>query len=363
MDLKAKLQLKKFIRDLEKIRGRHTELVSVYAPSGYDLIKVIQHLQEEQGTAKNIKDAKTRQNVIDSLERCIRHLRLFKRTPPNGLAIFAGNVAAQEGKVDIQIFSIEPPTPLKTRIYRCDQVFVLDLLRDQLEHQEAYGLIVMDRREATIGLLKGTAILVKEHLTSGVPGKFKAGGQSAARFERLIEGMAIEFYKRISDICNKEFLPNIKELKGVILGGPGPTKESFKEYLNNEIQRKIVAVQDLTYTDESGLHDLVEKSREVLAKEAVTDEIKIMEKFLTTLAKNPDRATYGEIPIRKALEMGAVDTLLVSEILDTTVIEDLERLASASGAHIKLISLDTREGKQLKDLGGLAAILRYAINL
>lgn len=362
MDLKAKLQLKKFIRDLERIRGRHTELVSVYVPAGYELIKVIQHLQEEQGTAKNIKDAKTRQNVIDSLERCIRHLRLFKRTPQNGLALFAGNVAAQEGKVDIQIFSIEPPTPLKTRIYRCDQIFVLDLLRDQLEHQEAYGLIVMDRREATIGILKGTAIIVKEHLTSGVPGKFKAGGQSSQRFHRLIEGMAIEFYKRIAEVCNKEFLPGIKDLKGVLLGGPGPTKESFHEYLNNEIKRKIVAIQDLTYTDESGLHYLVDKSRDILAKEAVMDEIKIMEKFFGLLAKTPDKVTYGNIPVRKALEIGAVETLLVSESLDTRIIEELEILASSFGAATKLISLDTREGQQLKELGGLAAILRYAIS-
>lgn len=362
MDLKAKIQLKKFIHDLEKIRGRHTELVSVYAPTGYDLIKVIQHLQEEQGTAKNIKDAKTRQNVIDSLERCIRHLRLFKQTPPNGIAIFAGNVAAQEGKVDIQIFSIEPPQPLKTRIYRCDQTFVLDLLREQLEDRQAYGLIVMDRREATIGVLRGTAIIVKEHLTSGVPGKIKAGGQSAPRFQRIIEGMAIEFYKRIAEVCNKEFLPIIKDLKGIILGGPGPTKESFHEYLNNEIKRKIVAVQDLTYTDESGLRDLVEKSRDILAKEAVTEEINVMQQFFTFLAKTPDKVTYGEIPVRKALEKGAVDILLISEEIDARVIEELEKVASNFGTNIRLISTETREGQQLKDLGGLAAILRYSMD-
>lgn len=204
-------------------------------------------------------------------------------------------------------------------------------------------------------------MIVKEHLTSGVPGKFKAGGQSAQRFHRLIEGMAIEFYKRIADVCNKEFLPLIKDLKGVLLGGPGPTKESFQEYLNNEIKKRIVAVQDLTYTDESGLKDLVEKSRDILAKEAVIDEIKIMEKFLNALAKNPDKVTYGNTPVRKALEMGAVETLLVSESLDTTVIEELERIASSFGTTIKLISLDTREGQQLKELGGIAAILRYAI--
>src|SRR3989338_9246948 len=103
--------LKRFVKELAKIRGRHTELVSVYIPKDYDIIKIIQHLQEEQGTAKNIKDAKTRGNVIDSLERCVRHLRLFKKTPPNGLAVFAGNTASHEGKTDLRVWSIEPPEP------------------------------------------------------------------------------------------------------------------------------------------------------------------------------------------------------------------------------------------------------------
>ena len=81
MDTKDKQRLRKFIRSLQLIRGRHTELVSVYIPAGYDLNKIINHLQDEQGTASNIKDKTTRGHVIDSLERMIRHLRLFKKNP------------------------------------------------------------------------------------------------------------------------------------------------------------------------------------------------------------------------------------------------------------------------------------------
>ena len=90
---KQRRELLKFIKNLERYRGRHTELVSVYIPSGYDMNKIINHLYQEQGTASNIKDATTRKNVNDSLERMIQHLRLFKKTPENGLAVFAGNTA------------------------------------------------------------------------------------------------------------------------------------------------------------------------------------------------------------------------------------------------------------------------------
>ncbi len=357
-------ELKKFIRELENIKGRHTELVSVYVPAGYDLIKIIQHLQEEQGTAKNIKDAKTRSNVIDSLERCVRHLRLFKKTPENGLALFAGNVAAQEGKVDLKVWSIEPTEPLATRMYRCDQTFVLDLLRGMMESKEVYGLIVMDRREATIGFLKGTLIIKTHSMTSGVPGKIKAGGQSAMRYERIRESMAVEFYKRIAEACKKEFLELIekKEIKGILVGGPGPTKDEFKDYLNNEIKKRIIAVQDLTYTDESGLEHLVEKSRDVLVKEAVAEEKALLEKFFEGLAKDGNVA-YGEERVRKALGYGAVEILLVSEEIDDLKIEELEREAEQYGTTVKIISTDTTEGKQFRDLSGYGALLRYKLEL
>src|SRR3989338_6271357 len=152
MNQKQRIQLRKLINELASIRGRHTELVSVYIPAGYDLIKVIQHLEQEKGTASNIKDARTRKNVIDSLERAIRHLRLYKKTPENGLAVFAGNASENESKIDIRVWSIEPPGPLNTRMYRCDQTFVLDILKEMLDTKEMFGLIVLDRREASIGI-------------------------------------------------------------------------------------------------------------------------------------------------------------------------------------------------------------------
>ncbi|MBI2558628.1 helix-turn-helix domain-containing protein [Candidatus Woesearchaeota archaeon] len=181
-----RFHLKKFIKELENFRGRHTELVSVYIPQDYDLNKIVNHLAQEQGTASNIKSASTRKNVTDALERMIQHLKLFKRTPPNGLVVFSGNVAEREGQQDFKVWSIEPPVPLKTRIYRCDKEFVLDILRDMLDVKEVYGLVVMDRRDANIALLKGKTIipLVKTH--SEVPGKFKAGGQC------LVKGTLIQ---------------------------------------------------------------------------------------------------------------------------------------------------------------------------
>ncbi len=357
---KQKHELKKFVKELELYRGKHTELVSVYVPQDYEMIKIIQHLEQEKGTATNIKSAATRKNVIDALERMVQHLRLFKRTPENGLAVFSGNVAEREGKQDFKVWSIEPPLPLKTRIYRCDKEFVLELLRDMLETKEVYGLVVVDRRDANIALLKGKTIvpLLKTH--SEVPGKTKAGGQSAARFERLREGAKIEHFKKVAEYMKEQFLGN-QNLKGIIIGGPGPTKYDFIDtgYIPTEVKNKIIAIKDLGYTGDFGIQELVDKSEDVLAQEELMDEKRVMGRFFDTLAKNPGIASYGEKDVMKNLKLGAVDTLLLSETLEDEKIEEFEKEASLVGTDVKIISVETREGAQLKDLGKVAAILRY----
>jgi len=362
LSAKQRYDLEKFIKELQKYRGRHTELVSVYVPEGYDLNKIIGHLAQEQGTATNIKSTSTRKNVTDALEKMIQHLRLFKKTPDNGLAVFSGNVAEREGQSDVKVWSIEPPIPLKIRLYRCDKEFVTDILTEMVEIKEAYGLIVMDRREGDIALLRGKTIVPLSSTKSNVPGKTKAGGQSAARFMRIREDSAKEFYKKLADLAKEAFLDN-KNIKAIIVGGPGPTKYEFVEggFITNEVRKKIVAIKDLSYTGEFGLQELLDKSADVLANEEVVEEKKIMNRFFELLATKPGIVTYGLREVEHALEMGVVDTLLLSEQLDEAAIESLDKKAQEMGTTVMIISTETREGVQLRDLGKIAAILRYEL--
>lgn len=359
---KQRFELKKIIKELSRHRGRHTELVSVYVPAGYDINKIINHLSQEQGTAANIKSTSTRKNVIDALERMIQHLRLFKATPTNGLAAFSGNVAEREGQSDVQVWSVEPPVPLNVRIYRCDKEFVLDILESMLESKNVYGLVVMDRRDATIALLKGKALvpLVKTH--SQVPGKTRAGGQSSVRFARLREGAKVEHYKKIADYMKEQFL-TMKELKGIIIGGPGVTVNDFmsKEYVTADVKNKIIGVKDLCYTGEFGLQELLDASSDILANEEVAQEKKLMQDFFKLLNTKAGMVSYGKDEVMRVLGMGAVDKLLLSEELDDSVIEEYEKKAEEFGSEVNIISTETREGVQLKEMGKVAAILRYEV--
>lgn len=363
MDSKTRFKLKKFVHELAQYRGRHTELVTVYVPQGYDLNKITNLVFQEQGTAANIKSASTRKNVISALEKILQHLKLYKQTPPNGLGVFCGNISPDEGTTDLRVWSVEPPNPINVRIYRCDKEFVLDPLLEQVEHKETYGLVVMDRREATLALLKGKTIVPIISTHSNVPGKYKAGGQSAARFGRIRENMAYDFYKRVADYMKEQFLPIVGDIKGIIIGGPGPSKNEMydSDYITDQVKKKVIAIKDITYTDSFGLTELVDKSQDVLAGEEIGDEKAAMQKFFNLLNKKPLMAAYGPTDVKKKLALGAVDTLLVSEEYGDKETEELEGLAAQYNTEIKIISTETREGQQLRDIGKVAAILRYEI--
>lgn len=359
---KEKYHLKHFVKEVEAVRGRHTELITVYIPAGYDINQKIQQLQQEQGTATNIKSKSTRDNVIASLEKMVQHLKTFKNTPPHGLIAFSGNAAEQEGRQDYRVWSVEPPIPLKQNLYRCDKEFVVEPLKEMIDDKIIFGLVAMDKREGTIALLKGKTIIPLKNLNSAVPGKHKTGGQSAQRFERLREGAAIEFYKRIAQHMLEEFLENQTAIQGIIVGGPGHTKHDFVEggYITDQLKRKIIGIKDLSYTGEFGLQELLEKSEDILADEEVMQEKIIMRTFFEKLATQTDKVAYGFDDVLRLTNMGAVETIVVSEALDEKNIDEIEEAAELVGTTVEVISTETREGVQLKDMGKVGAILRYA---
>ncbi len=358
-----KYKLKKLVNKLEKIKGRHTELVSVYVPSGQNLDSVKNQIASEAETASNIKSKTVRKNVQTALEKMVAELKKYKKTPENGMVLFSGNVSSEEGKNDFQLWAIHPPEKLNVRLYRCDSEFVLEPLKEMLEAKYAYGLLVLDHRNASVALLKGTNIITLQEMSSNVMGKFKAGGQSSRRFQREREEQIKRFFKKIGDRAGKCF-DEIKNLRGILVGGPGPAKEDFSNgpFLPTKYKNKIITIKDISNTGEHGVKELVVKSEDVLEKEEIIAEKNLVDEFLRNLAKESGLASYGEAEVKKNLKLGAVEKLLLSESLEEEKIEEFSEIAKDFGTEVNIISEETQEGVQLRELGGFAAILRYKIN-
>src|SRR3989344_5042556 len=177
MDEKQREDLEEFYNIMKGYKARHTELITVYVPKGFDINLITKQLEAEKSTANNIKSTGTRKNVQEALESLTRITKGMKRTPPNGVALFSGNVSQIEGQDNFITEAFEPPEELNVRLYRCDQTFVMEALQDMLEEKEIYGLVVVERNEATLGLLIGKKIKVVHRFDSYIPGKTNKGGQ------------------------------------------------------------------------------------------------------------------------------------------------------------------------------------------
>jgi peptide chain release factor 1 len=278
--------------------------------------------------------------------------------------------------------------------------------------RETYGLLSIGRKESAVGYLRGNHVEIVRDFTSGVHGKHKAGGQSQKRFERQMEEAETRFYRRISYEVNKLFL-GMEDLQGIFIGGPGPSKEKFvnDESLDYRLRDKILDVVDLGYGGIEGIRALIHKIKDQIANVKYIREKQIMQSFLNAVSKDTGLVSYGLKEVQKALNMGAVAKLILSEKLDTyqvnitcsnckyeesrtareqevkklemsiqdencpecgsntfnvsdsvLIVEELGSIAETMGTEVIIISPDTEEGEMLySTFGGIVAILRYKL--
>lgn len=406
-----RLRLKLALEDLREMKGFGTELVTLIIPPDRQISDARSMLQNEHGQAANIKSKGTRKNVQGAIESAISTLSRFKTPGEHGLAIFVGSIIIGNNKSRmVNIVVDDPPQPLISFRYRCDSRFELTQLEEMLIDKKSYALFVIDRSEAAYGIATGKRIHVQEHLVSNIMGKHRQGGQSAQRFERLIEEAAHNFFKRATEHACSYWLPNLENIQAVVIGGPGATKDYVvkNEYFHHEIAKKIAKTTfDVGYSNESGVRELVENAGQLMDQIELDAERQIMNRFLEELIRTHPKATYGNTMINQALAQGAVDTLLISEGLrgnmvtlackkcghgddgswevrlsnqdeipncpacdaggeavkelsSHSIIDSLSKMAQESNSEVVYISVDTEEGSQLMlGFGGLAAILRY----
>lgn len=407
----ARYEFKRALEELEKASGRGTELVSVYVPADKPVSDAANYIRQEYGQASNIKSSSTRKNVQGALSSILAELKRFGVVAPStGIAIFVGYKTIGNNKTRLVKHVLLPPEPVTFFKYHCDSTFFLEPLEGMLGEPNVYGLFVIDRQESTLGILRGERIETKKTMESQVPRKHRMGGQSQARIERLIEEQADSWFRKSCEAANEIFLRE-KDLKGILVGGPGYTKNYVLEHdwLHYELRKKVIDTFDTGYTDEHGLVELVHNAQETLRQLGLTRERDLLGRFLQQIVKDSALVAYGEAQVRNALTIGAVETLLLSEKLrkqrakvvcstqncghaeeHTTddldklaealgrcptcgqdslevaeskdIIEEMSELASQIGARVELLSDATEEGKQFyASFGGIGALLRFKV--
>ena len=405
-------KIRKTLNELSQVSGHGTELISVYVPKGKQLHEVITQLKEEQGTADNIKSDLTRTHVVDSLGKVVQRLRLYKKTPERGLVIFCGALPREGGgpigTEVVKAFELDPPKDLKTFLYRCDDHFHVDILKDMLKDDNLIGFLAIDAKDTGWGLLHGDKIEVLSETGSGVAGKHRQGGQSAKRFQKLREMELTYYFNRVAG-TTKEYFIDIYPIKGLIISGPGPTKEDFinGDYLEYRLQEMIIDTIDSSYSGSEGIREAFAKAGDILSGFRMVEEKQIVEKLFQHINSHSGLGTYGLNEIIELLKKNVVDTIIITDDTDLNRIEvkckrcqhiqeemverpnviprktellnspcpsckamDLEAseqdivdylalIAVKTGSKIEVISGKAEHGVMLSSLGKIGAILRY----
>jgi peptide chain release factor subunit 1 len=342
----------------------------------------------------------------------LSHLKHYERVPSRGIAIFCGEDRLQGKGSDSSCTIIIPLEPLGIYLYRCSVQYDLEPLKQMQAVRNVYGLLILDVHTADWGFLRGNRVERAGSATSGVPGKQRKGGQSAARFQRLRDVAVDDFFSRVGEHASSAFRAErdfFRRFKGVLVGSRGPSREIFLagNYLHHEIRQKIIGVFEVTRTGNEGLSELATNARDVIQGVDIAQQQVLLDRFYAELGNQGGLAAYGEVSIRKNLALGAVATLLlsatlrrnhfqitcqncgnsqertfllepgtsVSEILTHTcgvcsapilenetvdLMEDLTRLADRIHAKTVIISADTGAGATFLQLyGGIGAFLRY----
>lgn len=237
--------------------------------------------------------------------------------------------------------------------------------------QADLGAIVMQEGIAHVCLVTSSMTIVRAKIEVNIPRKRK--GNCSQHDKGLFK-----FYDQIIQAILRHF--NFDVIKCVLVASPGFVREQFSNYMFNQAvkldQKALIDNKSkflLVHSSSGFKHSL----KEVLGDPAVTaklsdtkasSEVKALEGFYTMLQCDPDRAYYGIGHVERACEMGAIETLLVTDelfrSLDITTRKRYVRLVEKvrdNHGDVRIFSSLHVSGEQLGQLSGVAAILRYPL--
>ena len=312
-------RLKKLIQDLDQMRGLGTSMITLIINYKDQISQFSKMLVDEVGKATNIKSRVTRQNIIDALTSTMEKLRLYNKTPSNGLVIFCGLVQMPTGGEKMIKIDLEPFKPINTSLYRCDNIFHTDELKTLLVDNDKFGFLIMDGNGSLFGLLQGNTKIILNQFKVNLPKKHSKGGQSANRFSRLVTESRHNYIRKVGEGLTKTFITNdVPNVKGLILAGSAEFKNNLQksDLFDPRLAPIVMKVVDISYGGELGFNQAIELSQDALKNVKFIHEKKILEKFYEEIAKDSGKYVFGIKDTMDAIENGVVDILIIWENID-----------------------------------------------
>lgn len=312
-------KMRKLIKNLESARGNGTSMISLIIPPKEQIARWSQKLTEEYGTASNIKSRVNRLSVLSAITSTQQKLKLYNKVPTNGLLVYCGTIVTDEGKEKMVNIDLEPFKPINTSLYLCDNKFHVECLTELLESDMRFGFIVIDGNGALFGTLCGNTREVIHKITVDLPKKHGRGGQSALRFSRLRTEKRHNYVRKVAEIAVQVFITSDKvNVAGIVLAGSADFKSDLKnsDMFDPRLNAKVIKLVDVSYGGENGFNQAIDLCGEVLEGVKFIQEKKLIQKYFDEISMDTGKFCFGVDDTIKAMELGAVETLIVWENLD-----------------------------------------------
>ncbi len=330
---------------LYEIKQINSTCVSVYYPYG-----------KGQETISLLHETK-RSDTIERIESKIENKITELKKNPVSVGKFAKTLCIfgwiKNDKVNLKVIGVSKKLPYT---YMVSKKPYIKPFNDILKTNYDVLLITLDQKTARIQKFHGSQIIQESKLRIDLQGRHKKGGQSQGRFLRARQTKIHVFFKKIAN--------KVKEMDSnsslILLGGIGPAKTEFYDELNSELVKKCRFVENLSFS--TSIRDINEKIIHHLYQHRQKYVVELIEKY-EELVKNGLTAKRNDV-IYKALEMGAVDTLIVSANYRTNsqfkkIMKMLE-IAKNTSSKIEF-AVSPKIIKKLDIDNSVLAILRYRI--
>ena len=339
-------KIKRLINNLENARGNGTSMISLVIKPKDELSRISKLLADEFGTASNIKSRVNRLSVLSAITSTQQRLKLYTRTPPNGLVVYCGTVVTDDGKEKKVSIDFQPFKPINTSLYLCDNKFHVEALKELLESDDQFGFIIMDGNGALFGIVQGSNREVIHRFTVDLPKKHGRGGQSALRFARLRLEKRHHYVRKVAETATSLFISNDKvTVLGLVLAGSADFKNDLaqSDMFDSRLSEKVVKIVDVSYGGDNGFNQAIELASDALSNVKFVQEKALISRFFDEVAQDSGKYVFGIEETLQALEMGAIELLIVWEGLD------VQRLTLVNPTTNKETVLFLRSGQEKDD--------------
>merc|ERR1712194_767744 len=312
-------KVKKLIKNLQAARGNGTSMISLIIPPGDQISRVNKMLSDEYGTASNIKSRVNRLSVLGAIVSTQQRLKLYNKCPPNGLVMYCGTVITEDGKERKVNIDFEPFRAINTSLYLCDNKFHTEDLNELLMDDEAFGFIIMDGNGCLYGTVQGSSREILHKFSVDLPKKHGRGGQSALRFARLRLEKRHNYVRKVAEIATQVFMSDAKpNIKHLIIAGSADFKTELQtsDLFDPRLLNVLVKTCDVSYGGENGFNEAIERCGEALKNVKFLQEKKLITRFMDEIAMDTGKICFGVHETITALDMGAVETLILWESQD-----------------------------------------------